>query len=200
VVDTSATNRPSTSEVSEDNATDEAVEAAAQYVQHALSLQVSKSGGLLTFNGVAAAVATFLFTNSALNNRFLDQLLLILLGISSVLSLGTIYVFWGNPPDLGVPRQDLERLLKLEVRRGVALNIAVMLSMLGVGLLAFSFYKHQRPESAHPQKNDEAPLVISGDVAPEMTSKFALRLDEHCVLVPQPTRKELGTIYHIECN
>ena len=97
---------------------------AIEYVRNSLAVQVSKAGGLLTFNGLLAAIATLRHGNITP----LLAVFILPLTISSLCALVTIFVVWTPEELLLKPEEHLNWSLRLEAIRAFLLNWAVIFS------------------------------------------------------------------------
>jgi hypothetical protein len=113
------------------------LEAAADYVQRSIDLQIGKGGGLLAFNGLVIAVGTVLWTTTDPIGISVALLLFFCMLCSSTLTLLLVLAWWSNPSDYGSASSDLAKSLQIGAWRAWALNIAVLLSITSVLLLAF---------------------------------------------------------------
>jgi hypothetical protein len=114
-----------------------AADRAAELVRNYLDLQVGKSGGLLTFNGLAVAAATILWTNTTLSIVvWLPGLLFGALFVSSILSLIAVLIWWERTSVYSSAVNELKHLIRFTALRAWSINIAVLLSLLSVILIA----------------------------------------------------------------
>jgi hypothetical protein len=154
-------------------ANDEAAERAVALVGSSLDLQVSKIGGLLTFNGLAVAVGTILWSNVALPPRWIciQPILFVILLLSSLLTLDGIRIRWKPANNYARASDELEQLLALTARRAWIINIAVILAFIGVALIAFWIIIGVPPKPASTESEGLAAakreqLTVQSNVAP----------------------------------
>lgn len=111
------------------------LESAQDYVQRSLDLQISKAGGLLAFNGLVLAIGTILWTQKEPLQARYDEVLFWLVGISSVLTLLLVLVWWSPPSRFLTVAADLVSSLRIASARAWVLNIAVFLAIASVIVL-----------------------------------------------------------------
>ncbi len=113
-------------------------EDASAFVQRSLDLQVSKAAGLLTYNGVATAVALILWTNRSLppTCSWLSKALFIALLGSSLISLVAVFSLWAPAATYANPQLELTSSLNLIAARAWAANIATALAIVATVMIA----------------------------------------------------------------
>jgi hypothetical protein len=115
------------------------------YLYNCLSILDTKSSALLQYDGIVLAAATLgvtLFPHPSLGNLFVI-LALLLSGVSSVLCLPVIWVYWTTTPEFSDEREEFIDLLGHRNRRTVYYRIAWLIAQAAVFFLVLGIIIRQ---------------------------------------------------------
>lgn len=116
-----------------------------EYLYNCLSVLDTKSSALLQYDGLIIAAATLgvtFFPHPSLGNLFV-VLALLLSGISAVLCLPVIWVYWTTTPEFSVERDEFIDLLGHRNRRTLYYRIAWLIAPVAVFFLVLGIIIRQ---------------------------------------------------------
>ena len=127
-----------------------AAEQSLTLVDDALNLQVDKASGLLTFNGLVAALGTILWTERGIRPgcEWIRPLLFLTLVVSAGYTLSAIRSWWETPAIYRDPRKNLPASIELAARRATHGNRGVLATIASTVLVAAWVLCSTRPASS----------------------------------------------------
>jgi hypothetical protein len=174
--------------------------AATNDVHSSLALQVSKAGGLLTFNGLLAALAAFLYDKTTEYHSCMTYAVAGLLTTSCLLSLVTIFSRWRKPSVVKSLRKDLFCSLRLEARRAWALNASVLFSAIGVVFVVCWLHFSKRQQVTPAKIECAATVALPKEVPVVLTNEPRTKIAGTCVLTPRTNSKKIPPVYDLKCQ
>lgn len=178
------------------------LEGGADYVQRSLDLQISKAGGLLTFNGLVIAVGTLLWTTiDARSGSSSPAVVFWLMLVSSVITLLLIVVWWSAPQHYASATADISKSLRIGSIRGWTLNIATLMSIVSVCAVAHWIAKGTVKVTPPIVLEQPLSVTLSGTVPVQVVSTAPRALTLKCEWKQGPVSQKTAPLQgSLECR